>query len=299
MKVVARVFALLIIWFLFRRRQKPTLFIAADGRSLLWQITGNGLVKPSYIFGTMHLMCAEDALVSPSLTTVVKQVKQVYFEVDMDHAGTLLGGVVDFNMKQDGQLKDFLTGEEYEQVKMFFKEHQPMLPFELLERQHPLILSSGLYEFFLPCQEKNGAEVKIAELAHKLGKPTGGLESLAFQQHIFDSIPYDQQAKDLVKTINNVDHFKQSMHDMLAVYKSQDLEKLQQLTMQDESGVSSHLDMLLYNRNNNWVTSMQSIMKEKSTLFAVGAGHLGSENGVLDLLRKSGFEVAPIVNTSA
>ena len=272
------------------------MLIAADGKSLLWQVTGNGLVMPSYIFGTMHLMCAEDSVVSPSLKAVLKKVQQVYFEVDMDHAGTLLGGVVDFNMKQDSQLKDFLTEDEYEQVRMFFKEHQPMLPFEMLERQHPLILSSGLYEFFLPCQEKNGAEVKIAELAHKLSKPTGGLESLAFQQHIFDSIPYDQQAKDLVKTINNVEHFKQSMHDMLAVYKSQDIEKLQQLTMQDESGVSTHLDMLLYNRNNNWVTSMQTIMKDTSTLFAVGAGHLAGENGVLDLLRKQGFSTQPIIN---
>ena len=296
MKVVARICALLIVWLLFRRRQKPTLLIATDSNSLLWQVTGNGLVKPSYIFGTMHLMCAEDAVVSPSLKAVLKKVQQVYFEVDMDHAGTLLGGVVDFNMKQDSQLKDFLTEDEYEQVRMFFKEHQPMLPFEMLERQHPLILSSGLYEFFLPCQEKNGAEVKIAELAHKLAKPTGGLESLAFQQHIFDSIPYDQQAKDLVKTINNVEHFKQSMHDMLAVYKSQDIEKLQQLTMQDESGVSTHLDMLLYNRNNNWVTSMQTIMKDTSTLFAVGAGHLAGENGVLDLLRKQGFSTQPIIN---
>lgn len=296
MKVFARILSLLLILFLFRRRQKPTLLIAPHGRSLLWQITGNDLVKPSYIFGTMHLMCAEDAVVSPSLKTVIKQVQQVYFEVDMDQAGMLLGGVVDFNMKQDGQLKDFITGEEYEQVKVFFKEHQPMLPFEILERQHPLILSSGLYEFFLPCQEKHGAEVKIAELAHQSGKPTGGLESLAFQQNIFDSIPYDQQAKDLVKTINNLDYFKQSMHDMLAVYKSQDLEKLQQLTMQDESGVSSHLDMLLYTRNNNWVTGMRSIMRQKSTLFAVGAGHLGGDNGVLDLLKKSGFKIKPIVN---
>lgn len=270
---------------------------APNGHSLLWQVTGNGLVLPSYVFGTMHLMCAEDAMVSANLKAVIKQVRQVYFEVDMDHAGALLGGVVDFNMKHNGQLKDYLSEDEYEQVKMFFSEHQPLLPFEILERQHPLILSSGLYEFFLPCIEKNGAEVKIAELAHQLGKPTGGLESLAFQQNIFDSIPYDQQAKDLVKTINNLDHFKQSMQDMLAVYKSQDLEKLQQLTMQDESGVNNHLDMLLYDRNKIWVTEMQNIMHKKPTLFAVGAGHLGGENGVLDLLKKSGYSVRPIVNS--
>ena len=296
MKVFARVFSFILLLLLLRRRQKPTLQTATNGLSLLWQITGNGLSKPSYVFGTMHLMCAEDAVISGSLQVVIKEVQQIYFEVDMDHAGALLGGTVDFNMKNNGHLQDYLSVEEYEQVKMFFKQHQPLLPFEILELQHPLMLSSGLYEFFLPCHEKNGNEVKIVEQAHKLGKPTSGLESLAFQQNIFDSIPYDQQASDLVKTINNLSHFKQSMQEMMAVYKSQDLEKLQELTMQDESGVSGHLDLLLYTRNRNWVQQIEAIMPEKSTLFAVGAGHLGGENGVLDLLRKKGFNLRPIVN---
>lgn len=296
MKVFARVVSLILLLLLIRRRQKPGLLTAEHGKSLLWQITGNGLSKPSYVFGTMHLMCAEDAVLSTNLLAVIKQVKQIYFEVDMDHAGALLGGTVDFNMKYNGYLQDYLSEDEYQQVKMFFIQHQPLLPFEMLERQHPLMLSSGLYEFFLPCQEKNGMEVKIVEQAHKLHKQTAGLETLEFQQSIFDSIPYDQQAKDLVKTINNLDHFKQSMEEMMAVYKSQDLEKLQELTMHDESGVSGHMDLLLYTRNRNWVNKMEGIMADKSTLFAVGAGHLGGDNGLLDLLIKRGFNTRSIVN---
>ena len=66
--------------------------------------------------------------------------------------------------------------------------------------------------------------------------------------------------------------------------------------MQDESGVSGHMDLLLYTRNRSWVQQMEPIMQEKSTLFAVGAGHLGGENGVLDLLRKKGYNLRPIVN---
>ena len=66
--------------------------------------------------------------------------------------------------------------------------------------------------------------------------------------------------------------------------------------MQDDSGVSGHMDLLLYTRNRNWVQQMEPIMQEKSTLFAVGAGHLGGEKGVLDLLRKKGYNLRPIVN---
>lgn len=35
--------------------------------SLLWKISGNGLTKPSYLFGTMHMLCAEDAKLSNNL----------------------------------------------------------------------------------------------------------------------------------------------------------------------------------------------------------------------------------------
>jgi uncharacterized protein YbaP (TraB family) len=35
--------------------------------SLLWKISGNGLTKPSYLFGTMHMLCADDAMLSNNL----------------------------------------------------------------------------------------------------------------------------------------------------------------------------------------------------------------------------------------
>lgn len=296
MKAFTGFTSLMLLFYFLRQWRKPALPTAGNGQSLLWEIKLRTAAKPSYIFGTMHLMCAEDAILSKNLLKVLKLVKQVYFEVDMDNAGSLLGGVTNFNMKDGAKLQDHLSLEEYEQVRQFFYEHQPLLPFEMLELQHPLMLSSSLYEFFLPCKEKHGIEAKIAAEAYSLRKITGGLETLAFQQQIFDSIPYSQQAKDLVKTINNLDHFKQSMLDMQQVYKSQDIDKLLQLTMEDDNGVNAHMDMLLYNRNRDWVSKMDKIMKQRSTLFAVGAGHLAGKSGVLNLLAKNGYLLRPILN---
>ena len=50
-------------------------------------------------------------------------------------------------------------------------------------------------------------------------------------------------------------------------------------------------ETLIYARNDNWMKQMPEIMKQKSTLFAVGAGHLPGERGVLALLRKAGYTV--------
>ena len=48
-------------------------------------------------------------------------------------------------------------------------------------------------------------------------------------------------------------------------------------------------DQLIYNRNANWAVLMPDIMAAKPTLFAVGAGHLPGEKGVLKLLQNAGF----------
>ena len=56
---------------------------AIDNRTLLWEVAGNEIVEPSYIIGTMHLMCAEDARLSNNLKDIISRVIQVFTEVDL------------------------------------------------------------------------------------------------------------------------------------------------------------------------------------------------------------------------
>ena len=53
---------------------------------------------------------------------------------------------------------------------------------------------------------------------------------------------------------------------------------------------------LLEVRNENWMVKMPDMMKDKSTFFAVGAAHLLGEQGMINLLRKKGYVVKPILN---
>ena len=50
-------------------------------------------------------------------------------------------------------------------------------------------------------------------------------------------------------------------------------------------------DQLIYSRNANWIKFMPQIMKDKPTFFAVGAGHLPGDKGVLQLLRNAGYTI--------
>jgi uncharacterized protein len=53
-------------------------------------------------------------------------------------------------------------------------------------------------------------------------------------------------------------------------------------------------DVLLINRNKNWIPVMEKNMLQSGTFFAVGAGHLPGDDGVISLLRKSGYKVVPV-----
>jgi hypothetical protein len=53
---------------------------------------------------------------------------------------------------------------------------------------------------------------------------------------------------------------------------------------------------LLDVRNENWLVKTPCMMKDKSTFFAVGAAHLLGAQGVIKLLRKSGYTVRPVKN---
>ncbi|MDB5191357.1 MAG: TraB/GumN family protein, partial [Segetibacter sp.] len=156
-------------------KQKKVLPTASNNKSLLWEIAGKGLHQPSYYLGTMHIMCAEDAALSENVKEIIANTHQVYLEVDLDNPSELLTGMLELSPTSERSLKDVLPSDEYERVKDFFNNYQPNVPFEVLEKQHPLILTSYLYELFLPCEKKNSVELKIVEEAYRQKKETKGL----------------------------------------------------------------------------------------------------------------------------
>ncbi|MGQ0740552.1 MAG: TraB/GumN family protein [Bacteroidota bacterium] len=271
-----------------------------ENNSMLWKISGNGIEKPSYLFGTIHMLCKEDAFLSNNMVKAIKNADRVYLELDMDNLFELLGIMTKMKMKNDTTLADLLTPEEYKLTKAFFEEKVTMLPFSVLETYKPLVASSLLMESTLVCDEQVAMEQLIMEEAKKHGKKIDGLETMAYQMAVFDSIPYKVQAKELYKGIaaggDNDSKADEEFKKMMQAYKEQDLTKLSEMIAKSDDGMLQYEDLLLYNRNRNWVEKLKTLLKEKSLVIAVGAGHLPGEKGVIELLRKEGYKLSPVEN---
>lgn len=265
-------------------------------KTLLWKVSGKYLAKPSYLFGTMHILCEQDAQLSENLRQVIKEAEQIYFEVDMDDTQQMMGALRHLSMKDGKRLSQLLSPGDYEKLKTYFENNKSMIPFQMMDRFKPYFISGMISERALACDKTNGMEMQIMAEAGQYEKEILGLETIEFQASIFDSIPYDKQARDLVTYIDSIDSYKSVMKAMADVYREQDLEKMESLMLKSDPGMEQYMDLLLYNRNRRWIDLMLSNMVEKTTLFAVGAGHLPGDQGVIELLRKRGYEVSPVKN---
>lgn len=265
--------------------------------SLLWEISGNGLGQPSYLFGTIHIIAAEDFLLTDSTQAAFHRCKEIAFEIDMDemdNIAALLPLLMKAFMRNGTTLRDLLSTEDYNLVKSRFSEMG--LPVFMLERVKPMFLSSmltGQGEDSSGMSNTKSYEMELLQMARDADKPVHGLETAAYQMSMFDSIPYKAQAEMLVQTLKAAPSENDEMDQLVAMYKAQDLVGLQQM-MESESGIGEYQHLLLDQRNANWIPVMSRMMKDEPVFFAVGAGHLAGEKGVIALLRRQGYQLRAI-----
>lgn len=292
MKIRKLIYCLLLIT---SCKAQPQFKTNADNNTLLWEISGNELKKPSYLFGTFHLICKSDIPFGVQLKEAVKNSDEMYMELDMDDPATMFGGLMLMGMRNDTTLKDLFTETEYKKVADFFKDSLHM-PITMFNGTKPFFLSAMLYPKMLPCKTMTGVEEELMQLAKSEKKEIKGLETMAFQASIFDSIPYEEQAKELLKSIDSLNNYRKYFDTMVQVYKSQRLNDIEDMFTKTEFGMQENQDILLDNRNLNWVSQLKKIMPAKAVFIAVGAGHLTGKNGLISLLKKEGYTLTPLLN---
>ncbi|GLR17797.1 TraB/GumN family protein [Portibacter lacus] len=267
--------------------------------ALLWKISGNGVESPSYLYGTIHIIPSEEYFLPEGTLEAIGKSKKMYFEIDMKEMNDVskqMGLLNQAFMKDDLTLKDLYTEEEYKKVKDHFEKMG--IPLFFMERMKPMLLtvfaSGDIDPGDLQSGKAKSYEMEFYEIAKDAKKETGGLETIEYQMSVFDSIPYEEQADMLLETIEMGDASNGSMQKMIEIYKQQDIEGMQDMFKEEESGVEGHEDVLLTNRNKNWIPVISEAMKGGTTFFAVGAGHLGGPQGVIHLLKEAGFTLEAV-----
>ncbi len=294
MKIITFLFAVAFFLQSCTAQKAPKLATSKDDNTLLWEISGNGLKNPSYLFGTFHMLCKDDIRFSQNLQAALKYSNEVYFELDLDDPASTIGGIFFMNMK-DKTLKDLYSEAEYTKISKFFKDSLKT-DINFMKKMKPMMLEALLYPRMMPCNNATGVEMELMTIAKQQKKEIKGLETIEFQASMFDSIPYAEQAKALLKDIDSSALAKVYFAKMVNIYKTQQTDKLVELMNDESFGETGNNDLLLKNRNQNWVKQLKPILQKQSIFMAVGAGHLFGKDGLIGMLRKAGYRVRGIEN---
>ena len=270
---------------------------------LLWKVSGNGLDKPSYIFGTHHVapLSMKDSIAG--MTEAMNGTSQVYGELvmeDMMKPEMLMKMQQAMMLPTDTTLKSLFTQAQYDSIASVVKENIGMelamfdkLKPAALNAQLAVVLSVKALKGYNPQEQ---LDTWFQTQAKQAGKKVGGLETMESQINIlYNSQSLKRQAQQLYCSATHIDYGIDMTRRLAEAYLNQDLDKLLEITEEKMGnacdGTPEEEEALIYGRNANWAKQMPGIMKQASTLFVVGAGHLPGEHGVLKLLEKQGYTV--------
>lgn len=279
---------------------------------LLWKISGNGLQKPSYIIGTYHLADASFADSIKGLKAALDASEQVYGEIVMadltspENQQKAQAAM----MLPDGQTLDKLfTADEMTRINALVKSvlgvdmTNPMVAQQLgkltpyaLQVQLGVLIYLKKHPGFNP---NEGFDSYFQKEAAAKGKGVGGLETFDFQINtLYKSTTMERQKQLLLCMADNLEFTEEQTENVVKAFFTQDLdgiEKAMDAKLNNTcDGTPEEKETLIYSRNDNWMKQMPEIMKQKGTFFAVGAGHLPGERGLLAQLKKAGYTVEGI-----
>lgn len=263
--------------------------------TLLWKVSGNGLKHDSYLYGTFHLLCPEDLSIKMLEEGPLKTVSTVYCELDFSNPNLPMEMQQGMMMQGNHSIAEYVTPEEFKSMNDSMLAATG-IPLEALGKVKPLLLLSFVYPRVLGCNPES-PELKITQSAQAKGLTLKGLETVQDQLHVFDLIPYAEQASMFKEYMLTKDAMKQETLAMLEEYKAQNINAMYKLTAQAGSGYEKYNDVLLNNRNNVWINTIEKQSKEAGTLYAVGAAHLGGEQGLIALLKAKGYTLTPVKNS--
>ena len=284
---------LFLIYLIFSSLYFTQIYGQKEERSLLYEISGNGLSQPSYLYGTIHIICKDDFVMTEATKQKFLEVQQVYLELDMDDPKMMPEMMKSMYMTDGSTLKILMSEADYQKVSQFFKDSLKT-DIGMMDKMKPFVLSSMTIPKLIDCPSQSYEETFV-KMAKKENKEILGLETVQEQFGALDKMGMKKQADlMLVKMIQSWNEGKQELKQLIKDYKNQDVEAMYEDMAKSKTMDTQFEENLLVTRNINWISKIQKITKEKSTFFALGAGHLGGKKGVIALLRNAGFTVRAV-----
>lgn len=230
-----------------------------SNHSLLWEISGNGLTSPSYLFGTFHNNALELFDQPDSVFYALHQANAVALEVDL----TAMMGQIDVAQNRANSLPGNLRWMVKDPNNITYTQYGS---------------DEGRPQFL---------DMYFNQVADQCEKTFLPLETLEQQMAISLSFGRKRTGIQPSKAI--------SLLDMKQLYLEGDIGKLHDVTMESCLPFEGLYEDLLVNRNRLMADGLDTLMHQYHLFCAVGAAHLGGPHGIITILQSRGYQMRRVV----
>jgi uncharacterized protein YbaP (TraB family) len=283
---------------------------------ILWRISGNGLTKPSYIFGTNHVFSEKILDSIPGFYKVFDSVESVVGEVNLVDAKSSLEAIKYFSspsakMPIDTTYRDILSKKDLQLVDSFFLQYLHCKSNRVYIRPNiaNTFIALMILQKYMPKAYLNINGTLDGYIRNKAitdGKEVDGLESFDEQMKIAygKGSNLKAEAKMLINFIDFLPDYCESFKQTIRAYQNQDLNAIKEnydkkintgfKLEEDSIRNKTRSDELLKNRNLRWMKKLDNLINKKPTLIEVGVMHLVGEYGLINQFRILGYNVNPV-----
>ncbi|MBL4652222.1 MAG: TraB/GumN family protein [Flavobacteriales bacterium] len=282
---------LLLVPCLFAFRQQEA---SVEKNSLFWEITGNRLKQPSYLFGTIHLITEKYFFMPNIVTDKFGDCKVLATEINMDMT---MAQKIDLAVKtllpNNETIANHMDSTSFVRLKKYMVEEANIKESkaEKYMRLKPFFLSSVILVEQL--DDIKSYEEEFMKMAKKNKMTTIGLESINYQFDVIDKVSIENQVKLLMDGLEE-EGGENQFDTLIKLYLSQNIDSLSAYSMAESDYIPDFKLNFLDTRNANWIPVIEELIKDKSVFIAVGAGHLAGDTGVIALLEAQGYSVKPL-----
>ncbi len=261
--------------------------------SLLWEIKSPQINKSSFLYGTIHMVKKEDFKLKEKVKRSFNSCTKLALEVDLNMSlKTKMDVAMSTLLPNNKSIDEFMSKDEFMKLKAYAVDSIGISEkkFNKYKRLKPFYLSSILIK------ESLGKIKSYDEEFHKMSSKNNmseiGLESIKSQLKIIDQTSIQDQVKMLLEGIENQE--ASSFDQMVKAYNEEDIKTLYNIIKSESTDIEGFQYNFIEKRNQNWISVIEKTINTEPTFIAVGAGHLYGEKGVINLLKKQGYDVNPV-----
>ncbi|MGC4104528.1 TraB/GumN family protein [Ferruginibacter sp.] len=273
-------------------------------QGLLWEITGNGLTKPSYLFGTMHVSNKLAFHLADSFYNAIKNVDVVALETNPANWQDDYSKPNIFDSRSSdisNYAYKFLDIPNDYMRKNTFAVDKYESNVKLAMATEPAMINGMLYRTYnqgADFEEDTYLDMYIFQTGSKLGKKLTGVENFEESEKLvaeaYKDAAKEKKKKNYDRDDYSYDDYIKSPYTIEDAYRKGDLDMLDSLEGKQFNS-KAFLEKFLYKRNEIQANSIDSIIKSKTSLFVgVGSAHLPGKRGVIEMLRSKGYKLRAV-----